>query len=313
MRVLVTGGAGFLGSHVVEMLEEAGHEPVVLDDLSSGRRERVAARIPFIEADVRDVVRLERHLEECRPDTLVHLAARHFGVRESHVDASAFDVNVSGSQSVVTAAKVAGISHVVVASSAAVYGELCGEIADESHPMQPLTPNGAAKLAVEEFLQESCRDQHMATTILRFANLYGPGSTSECESAVHAFVERISCGESPVIDGSGNQTRDFVSVRDAAVAVAAVVESRTTGTFNVGTGIETSILELSTCVAEALGVALPTPRYRPSRPNDARRSCLDGTRLYEAVGFRPATELREGLAETVTSQCSVAATSTGLS
>jgi len=95
--------------------------------------------------------------------------------------------------------------------------------------------------------------------------------------------------------------------------VAAVVESRTTGTFNVGTGIETSILELSTCVAEALGVALPTPRYRPSRPNDVRRSCLDGTRLYEAVGFRPATKLGEGLAETVTSLCAARESFTGLS
>lgn len=313
MRVLVTGGAGFLGAHVVEALDETGIETVVLDDLSSGRRERVAARIPFIEADVRDVGRLERHLSECSPDTLVHLAARHFGVREDHGDASAFEVNVAGSHSVVTAARLAGIPHVVFASSAAVYGELCSGIADESHPTCPLTPNGAAKLAVEEFLQRPSRDRQLGVTILRFANLYGPGSTSECESAVHAFVERISCGESPVIDGSGKQTRDFVSVRDAAQAVAAVVGSRTTGTFNVGTGIETSILELSKCVAEALGVAVATPRYRPSRPNDVRRSCLDGTRLYEAVGFRPATDLRHGLAETVASLCAARESFIGLS
>ena len=312
MKVLVTGGAGFLGSHVVEVLEEAGHEPFVLDDLSSGRRERVATRIPFIEADVREVERLERLLEERRPDALVHLAARPFGVRESHFDASAFEVNVTGSHSVVQAASVAGVSHVVIASSAAVYGEMCGEIADESHPTHPQTPNGEAKLAVEQFVHRSSREWPVATTLLRFANLYGPGSASECESAVHAFVERISRGESPVIDGSGDQTRDFVSVRDAAVAVAAVLESKTTGTFNVGTGIETSINTLAMCVADALGLAPLPPQYRPSRPNDVRRSCLDGKRLYEAVGFRPTTTVRRGLAETVTSRCSVAATFTGL-
>ena len=309
----MTGGAGFLGAHVVEMLANAAHEPIVFDDLSSGHRDRLSPGVPFIEADVRDVERLERYLEEYRPDSLVHLAARHFGVRESHVDASAFEVNVSGSHSVVTAAIAAGISHVVFASSAAVYGELRGEIADESHPTHPRTPNGSAKLAVEEFLHRSSHDQSLASTVLRFANLYGPGSTSQYESAVHAFVERISRGESPVIDGSGNQTRDFVSVRDAAAAVAAVVESRTTGTFNVGTGVETSILELSTCVAEALGVEPPRPLFKPSRPNDVHRSCLDGSRLYEAVGLRPTTKLRHGLAETVTSRCSLAAMLTGLS
>lgn len=313
MRVLVTGGAGFLGSHVIEALTEAGHDPVVLDDLSTGRRERLAAWVPVIEADVRDVARLKGHLAERCPDAVVHLAGRHFGVRESHVDASAFEVNVSGSHAVATAATLAGIPHVVFASSAAVYGELRGDSADETHPTNPRTPNGVAKLAVEELLRQSSGAQLAATTVLRFANLYGPGSTSECESAVHAFVERISCGEPPVIDGTGNQTRDFVSVRDAARAVVAVVESRPTGTFNVGTGSATSILELSRCVAESLGVEPPMPRFRPSRPNDVHRSCLDGTRLFEAVGFRPTTKLMPGLAETVASRCSVHAAFTGLS
>ncbi len=313
MKVLVTGGAGFLGSHVVEALTEAGHDSVVLDDMSTGRRERLGAWVPIIEADVRDFGRLEGHLAECRPDAVVHLAGRHFGVRDSDVDESTFEVNVAGSHSVAMAATRAGISHVVFASSAAVYGELRGNCADETHPTSPRTPNGQAKLAVEELLRRSSAEHFPATTVLRFANLYGPGSTSECESAVHAFVERLSCGEPPVIDGTGCQTRDFVSVRDAARAVVAVVEASPTGTFNVGTGIETSILELSMRVAEALDVAPPPPAFRPARPIDVARSCLDGTRLFEAVGFRPTTNLKHGLAETVASLCAARESFVGLS
>lgn len=313
MRVLVTGGAGFLGSHVVETLDEAGIELVVLDDLSSGRRERLRQGVPLVEADVRDFHTVSRVITEFNPDSVVHLAARHFDLRESRTAAGDVEVNVSGAMNVAVAAARANVPHLVFASSAAVYGELREPRADEDHMTHPLSANGVAKLAVEGFLRTTLTSSSRAITVLRFANLYGPGSSSESESAVHSFVERIAIGEPPHIDGDGNQTRDFVSVRDAAVAVAAVVESRTTGTFNVGTGIETSILELSTSVAEALGVETPTPLYRPSRPNDVRRSCLDGTRLYEVVGFRPATKLRYGLAETVMSRRTLAATFTGLS
>lgn len=302
MSVLVTGGAGFLGAHVVGVLAAAGSEPVVFDDLSTGRSERLPAGVKLIEGDVRDSRALREALGDVRPHAVVHLAARPFAVRRQVATVDDVDVNILGALSVVNATVAANVPHFVFASSAAVYGELSGRAAVESYVAAPHSANGVAKLAVEGFLRSAGYEQNVTVSILRFANLYGPGSTNDSVSAVHAFVQCVATDVQPVIDGNGGQTRDFLFVRDAARAVAAVLETRAAGVMNVGTGSETSIGTLLSMVAKAAGVKAPSPIYRTARPNDLRRSCLDVSRLFEATGYRPATTLVEGLSATVESR-----------
>lgn len=299
MRVFVTGGAGFLGSHVIESLTDAGHEPFVIDDLSSGHRERLPRSISLAEADVRDSAAVARALGSFRPDAVVHLAARPFAGRVSSEDVA---VNVMGSLVVAEEAAAAGVEHVVLASSAAVYGELHVSRASEDHRKCPRSANGVAKLAVEGFLVNGSTRNMAAITALRFANLYGPGASAGTKSVIQSFVERMANGESPEIEGDGLQTRDFVDVRDAARAVLATVLSRPRGAFNVGTGVETSIRELASRVAAELGISSFSTVHRAERPDDVRRSCLDPSGLFEATGFLATTDLSTGIAATIASR-----------
>lgn len=299
MRVLVTGGAGFLGSHVIDSLTEAGHEQFVIDDLSTGNRERLPGNVSLVEADVRNHDAIARALRCFRPHTVVHLAARPFVGRVSAEDVA---INVLGSLAVAEQAAAAGVEHVVLASSAAVYGELHGLRASEDHHKCPRSANGVAKLAVEGFLVNGSTGSTPAITALRFANLYGPGASAGTTSVMQSFIERMANGESPEIEGDGLQTRDFVDVRDAARAVLAAVASRPHGAFNVGTGIETSILDLASRVAAELGIASFAPIVRAERPDDVRRSCLDPSGMFEATGFLATTDLSTGLAATVASR-----------
>lgn len=296
MRVLVTGGAGFLGSHVIDSLTEAGHEPFVIDDLSTGHRERLPGSVSLAEVDVRDSAAVARALERFRPHTVVHLAARQFVGRVYSEDVA---VNVLGALAVAEEAAAAGVEHVVLASSAAVYGELRGLRASEDHQKCPRSANGVAKLAVEGFLVNGSTSDMPPMTALRFANLYGPGASVGTASAMQSFIEKLTNGQSPEIDGDGLQTRDFVDVRDAARAVLAAVVSRPRGAFNVGTGVETSIRELASRVAAELGIASFSPILRAERPDDVRRSCLDPSGMFEATGFLATTDLSTGLAATV--------------
>ncbi|MCC6743505.1 MAG: NAD-dependent epimerase/dehydratase family protein [Acidobacteria bacterium] len=301
MSVLVTGGAGFLGSHVAGVLAASGLETAVVDDLSTGSRDRIPAGVPLIEADVRDARAISEAIGLVRPRAVVHLAARRFPPGEVPASA-AVDVNIAGALVVARAAFEAGVGHFVFASSAAVYGELTAKAATEDFDTDPRTANGVSKLAVEGFLRIARDEQNVAVSILRFANLYGPGSSSAGGSAVHEFVERSALGEPHRIDGGGGQTRDFVFVADAARAVAAVLDARADGVFNVGTGDETSIDSLSRMVWEAAGGAPQPPVHRAGRAGDLRRSCLDGARLHAATGFRPSTALAGGLAVTFESR-----------
>ena len=287
MRAVVTGGAGFIGSNLVDALVQRGDEVVVVDDLSSGKRKYVNAAATFIEADIR------KGIDAAGADVVFHLAAQadvQTSMRRPDHDAA---VNVVGTVQVLEAARAAG-AHVVFSSTGgAIYGE-CDGPAQEDGPLQPVSPYGIAKLCAEEYLRGWNRIYGSGHVVLRFANVYGPRQDSSLEGGVVAiFLERMAHGEETLIFGDGLQIRDFVYVGDVVGALLAAA-GRDGGTFNVGTGQETTVLELHRLCAEATG-SKAEPRFEPARLGDARRSVLDVTRAAAELGWRPTTPLAEGL------------------
>lgn len=293
--VLVTGGAGFIGSHVVDALLALGHRVVVLDDLSTGDLRRVPADVRFVRGDVRDPG-LDTLLAEERIDTVFHLAAQ-IDVRKS-VEDPVFDaeVNVLGTIRVALAAAKAGVAQVVFSSSGgAIYGDPVGERADEDHPLNPCSAYGVAKLAGEKYLAALAPDGGYLLTVLRYANVYGPRQDGRGEAGVVGiFMNRLLSGQDAVIHGDGLQTRDFVHVADVVAANQASFLRRVGGTFNVGTGIETSVRELYDLVAAACGAGR-TPRFGPGKPGEQRRSVLDVGRARELLGLADLVPLDGGM------------------
>ena len=293
--VLVTGGAGFIGSHLSDGLVALGHRVVVLDDLSTGDLRRITQEVRFVKGDVREAG-LDALLREERVDTVFHLAAQ-VDVRRSVADpVFDADVNVLGTIRVAVAAAAAGVRHVVFASSGgAIYGDPIGEKADEDHPLHPCSAYGAAKLAGEKYLEALAPEDGYALTVLRFANVYGPRQDGTGEAGVIGiWMNRLLGGEDAVINGDGSQTRDFVHVSDVVRALQSAFQGRITGTFNVGTGVETRISTLYRLVATACGSG-KAPRHAPAKPGEQRRSVLDPTRMVETLGVHEPVELSHGL------------------
>jgi UDP-glucose 4-epimerase len=296
VKILVTGGAGFIGSHLAERLLGAGHEVVVLDDLSSGRRENVppGARLhvaSVVSAAAAEIVGGER------PEAIFHLAAQvdaARSVREPLLDA---EVNVLGTVRLLAAASEAGVQRFVLASSAAVYGEPEALPVGEAHPQRPLSPYGIAKSAAERYLECFGREHGLAGVALRFANVYGPRQTTAGEAGVVAvFCHCLVAGEPLAVHGDGRQTRDFVHVDDVAAACLGALAAAP-GAYNVATGVETDVL----AVAEALRRAIdPQARlvHAAPRPGDPRRSVLSPDLAAAQLGFRARIRLDHGLAGT---------------
>jgi UDP-glucose 4-epimerase len=298
MKVLVTGGAGFIGSHVTDRLVEAGHEVVVVDDLSSGKRDAVHPRARFYQADIgsdsmRDLFERERF------DCLDHHAAQ-MNVRRS-VDDPVFDarVNILGSLNLLQAAVATGVKKVVFASTGgAIYGEQLTFPADETHQTCPMSPYGVAKLAVEKYLAFYEAVYGLASVALRYANVYGPRQDPHGEAGVVAiFSERLLRAEPAVINGDGEQTRDFVYVDDVVRANVLAVTTDLRGIYNVGTGLETSVNTLYALLAKHAGTVLPA-HHGPPKAGEQRRSVLDCRRLQAATSWRPEVCLDEGLRRT---------------
>ena len=293
--VLVTGGAGFIGSHVVDALLALGHRVVVVDDLSTGDLRRVPAEVRFVRGDVRDPG-LDALLVEERIDTIFHLAAQ-VDVRKS-VENPVFDaqVNVLGTIRVALAASRAGVAQVVFSSSGgAIYGDPVGERADEDHPLNPCSAYGVGKLAAEKYLAALAPDGGYLLTVLRYANVYGPRQDGRGEAGVVGiFMNRLLSGQDAVIHGDGLQTRDFVHVADVVAANQASFRRRVGGTMNVGTGIETSVRELYGLVAAACHAERP-PRFGPGKPGEQRRSVLDVTRARDRLGLAELVPLEGGM------------------
>jgi UDP-glucose 4-epimerase len=296
VRVVVTGGAGFIGSHIVDALLERGDEVVALDNLSTGRQGNVDARADLVVGDVRAEDDVRAAFEAARPDVCFHLAAQA-DVRVS-VDRPAYDseVNVVGTIQVLEAARRHSTQVVFASSGGAIYGEHEGP-APEGAPRRPLSPYGASKLAGEEYLSTYNRLYASNHVSLRLANVYGPRQDPNGEAGVVAiFLGRLARGERPHVFGDGQQTRDYVFVGDVARAALAAA-GRPADAFNVGTGRETSVLALLEACRRVAGSTLE-PVFGPARPGELGRSVLDPNLAARELGFRAETELGDGLAET---------------
>jgi UDP-glucose 4-epimerase len=287
MRAVVTGGAGFIGSNLVDALVQRGDEVVVVDDLSSGKRENLNAAATFVDGDIRNGI------DAAGAAVVFHLAAQAdvqtSMLRPDH-DAA---VNVVGTVQVLEAARAAGARVVFSSTGGAIYGE-CDGPAREDSPLEPVSPYGIAKLCAEEYLRGWNRIHGSGHVALRFANVYGPRQDSSLEGGVAAiFLERLAHGDETLIFGDGLQTRDFVYVGDVVGALLAAAD-RDGGTFNIGTGQETTVLELYRLCAEVTG-SKAEPRFEPARLGDARRSVLDVSLAAAELGWRPAMPLADGL------------------
>lgn len=296
MRAIVTGGAGFIGSHVVDALLTRGDGVAVLDNLASGRRENVDGRAELVVGDVRDGEAVGALFARVRPDVCFHLAAQA-DVRVS-VARPDFDceVNVLGTLRVLEAARRAGTRVVLASTGGAIYGE-CERPAPETSPRQPLSPYGTAKLAAEEYLATYNRLYDAGHVALRFGNVYGPRQDPHGEAGVVAiFLGLLASGGAPTVFGDGSQERDYVFVGDVVRATLAAA-GRRGGVFNVGTGSATSVLELLDACRRVTGVDGPATHV-PPREGELARSVLDPALAERELGFRAAVSLDDGLRAT---------------
>lgn len=297
MNVAVTGGAGFIGSHVTDLLVSRGHRVLVIDDFSTGRWENLNKDASLLHCDV--CTASDRHLAAFRPEVVIHLAAQVSVERSLADPARDLQVNIAGTANVVMAAARAGARKVVSVSSAAVYGTPATLPLSETSDTRPLTPYGLSKWASERYVQMLSRHFGIAFTILRPANIYGPRQVTDGEGAVvPAFLERFFRGIDPVIHGDGRQTRDFLYVTDMARAVVLAMDHADGETLNVGSGVCTSVLELWQVLAGLTGWLRP-PVFGPVRPGDIRHSVLDPAAAVRSLGWTPQVRLTEGLAATV--------------
>ncbi|HMJ01369.1 MAG TPA: NAD-dependent epimerase/dehydratase family protein [Conexibacter sp.] len=307
MKALVTGGAGFIGSNIVDALVARGDDVAVLDDLSTGSRENLASAIAAGAAlhrlDVVDGAAVRDLLAELRPHVVFHLAAQidvRLSVEDPGADARA---NVEGTVNVLEAARAAGVARVVLSSTGgAIYGEADVMPTPEDAPSRPLSPYGQAKHAAEGYCSLYAVLHGLSTIALRYANVYGPRQDPLGEGGVIAiYCNRLATGEQPAVYGDGRQTRDFVYVEDVVRANLLAAERELTGSYNIGTGAETSVLELAEQVG-ALAHGPFEPRFEPARAGEVRRSCLDPSRTRAQLGWSAETSLADGLRRTLAHQ-----------
>jgi UDP-glucose 4-epimerase len=295
MQALVTGGAGFIGSHVVEALVARGDEVHVVDDLSKGKREQVPAAATLHVHDIREP--LDALVRETGAQAIVHLAAQadvRVSVGDPALDAS---VNVLGTVNVLEAARLVDARVVFASTGGAIYGE-CERPARESDPCLPLSPYGAAKLAGEGYLGAFARLYGKPHVSLRFGNVYGPRQDPHGEAGVVAiFLGRLKDGAACRIFGDGSQSRDYVYVEDVARATLAALDGGAGGVFNVGTGTATSVVDLYEICRSTVGTDA-APVHEAARPGELGRSVLDGELAATTLGFRPEIALASGIAMT---------------
>ena len=301
MRVLVTGGAGFIGSHVADACLAAGHEVAVVDDLSTGSREYLDPRIRFWQVDVRSA-ELPQVVAEFRPDVINHHAA------QTSVSASVQDprgdgeINILGSINLLEAAVRHGVRRVIFASTGgAIYGDLVAVPTDETAAAQPVSPYGVAKLAVERYLYAYQVMHGLQAVVLRYGNVYGPRQSPHGEAGVMAiFSQGVLEGRVLTVNGDGDQTRDYVYVGDVVRAnmLATHMElGQELPILNIGTGVETSVNDLLRLFREMAGMEVRW-RHGSARPGEQRRSVLDASLAKRLLGWGATTELRTGLAQT---------------
>jgi UDP-glucose 4-epimerase len=309
MRALVTGGAGFIGSNLTDALLARGDEVIIVDDLSTGRRENVEQALAngatLIETDIRDRAAIEEIAGRERPEVIFHLAAQ-IDVRKSIAD-PAFDasINVGGTANVLEAARAAEVRRVVFSSTGgAIYGEGDGQELPlrEDAPLAPEAPYGQSKFAGEGYLSLYERLYGLSSVPLRLGNVYGPRQDPLGEAGVVAiFCGRLREDKQPTVFGDGKQTRDYIYVGDVVSAMLAAAEAETGGPINIGTGIETDVLELVSALGELGGSSDFEPEFAPPRTGEVQRISIDPARAERELGWRAEMGLSEGLRVTLDS------------
>ncbi len=297
MRVLVTGGAGFIGSNIVRSLLEVGHAPVVLDDLSSGFAENLVPEVPFFEADVRDGEAVLGAADGC--DVIIHLAASVGNARSIDDPIKDSQINVLGTLNVLQAARRHGLRRIVFSSSAGIFGELKTLPIAEDHPQDPDSPYGASKLAAEKMCLVFNKLYGMGNVCLRYFNVYGVNQRYDAYgNVIPIFADRILRGVPMTIFGDGEQTRDFVNARDVAAAniAAATAGAEVMGAFNIGSATRITINDLAAMMQRLAGREVGV-EYAPPRPGDVRDSLAATAAANAAFGFSPSVGLDEGLAD----------------
>jgi UDP-glucose 4-epimerase len=309
MRSMVTGGAGFIGSNLVDALLARGDRVTVVDDLSTGRienlEEALAAGAKLAEIDIRDAAPLAELAREVRPEAIFHLAAQ-IDVRHSVAD-PAFDasINVGGTANVLEAARAADVRRVVFASTGgAIYGEGDGQRLPlpEDAPLAPMAPYGQSKLAAEGYLALYRRLYGLSSVSLRLGNVYGPRQDPLGEAGVIAiFCGCLRDGQRPTIFGDGRQTRDYIYVDDVVAGLLAAAQGSSPGPINIGTGIETDVLALVGRLGELGENGEFAPELAPARTGEVQRTAIDPARAERELGWRAETDLEQGLRQTLTS------------
>jgi UDP-glucose 4-epimerase len=306
MRALVTGGAGFIGSNLVDALVQRGDDVTVADDVSTGKRANLDQAIQngatLIELDIRDIEAVHAAVEQARPETIFHLAAQ-IDVRKSVADpANDSRINVEGTVNVLRAAQAHGVRRFVNTSTGgAIYGE--GQIipAPEDHPVAPEAPYGLSKFCAEQYCELFTRLHGLSTVSLRYGNVYGPRQDPLGEAGVVAiFCGKLLDGERPTIFGDGTQTRDYVYVGDVVDANLKAAETQTSGAVNIGVGKEVSVLDIVDALAPHADGAFE-PDHAPERPGEVRHIALDTSRAKQELGWEAGTGLEDGLERTLAS------------
>jgi len=300
-RIAVTGGAGFIGSHIVDRIVEESREVVVIDDLSQGRLENISGHLnnknfKFIKADIRDLARVEEIVKDA--DAIFHEAAVASVTRSFEDPIYTNDVNVTGTLNLLKACLQSSVKKFIYASSCAVYGNMEAPHQSEETPTSPKSPYAASKVAAENYCKTYNRLYGLEAIILRYFNVYGPRqSCGPYSGVITKFIDRLMEGEPPVIHGDGEQTRDFVEVSDIVNANMLALERSSVPSepINIGTGIATSIKDLANLLIDITGRKHLKPAFDQPRTGDIRHSCADISRARRVLGYKPKVPLEEGL------------------
>lgn len=296
---MVTGGAGFIGSHIVDRYINEGNEVIIIDDLSTGKKENINPQARFHHIDIRDKG-MEAIFEKERPEIVNHHAAQMDVRRSTENPAFDADVNIIGTINLLENSVKYGVKKFIFASSGgAIYGEQKDFPAGEEHQQFPLSPYGVSKLAGEKYIHYYSKNFGLRYISLRYSNVYGPRQNPEGEAGVVAiFIGRLLKGKEPVINGDGEQTRDYVYVDDVVEANISATRSETEGSFNIGTGIETSVNKILSNLIDITKVDIKG-MHGPPKKGEQRISVLDCSKAIKSLGWKPKVTLEEGLRRTV--------------
>lgn len=298
MRVLVTGGAGFIGSHIVDLLIKSGHEVIIIDNMSTGQEKNINKKAKFYETNIN--AELDHIFEEHGPGAVIHTAAQinvRASVSDPPMDAT---INILGTLNLLETCKRHNVKKFIFSSTGgAIYGDGVAIPTPETEKEAPISPYGIAKLSIEKYLHFYSKVHNIDYVSLRYSNVYGPRQNAKGEAGVVAiFLTKLLAGEKPMINGDGKQTRDYVYVKDVARANLIALENPVSGIFNIGTSIETSVNQLFKKIVSILGCKAKE-KHGQGMPGEQMQSCLSYLKAKETLGWTPEYDLETGLRETV--------------